>query len=136
VPPDEPPCECPDAGGHCARYGLDQAATHVLLCRTRPDYRAEWARRAVTRSLPVASTTAAHRAAVVTRPLPVVRVPCKNEGDVVEPCRGCGSEGRHVRECDVFGLATYVACGKVKDGKPIAVCQGCDSYVPDPTVGN
>ena len=62
--------------------------------------------------------------AALTRPLP-----CLHEGGVIEPCRGCHGDGRHVRECDRHGR-----CTRAEAGKGVAVCRTCADYRPDPAL--
>ncbi|HEY1189190.1 MAG TPA: hypothetical protein VGE74_16170 [Gemmata sp.] len=56
-------------------------------------------------------------------------LPCEHEGDVVEPCRTCAGEARHVRECDRHGR-----CTRTDAGKGVAVCAACPDYAPDPAL--
>lgn len=53
------------------------------------------------------------------------RLPCLNEGDVIQPCPN-GGEDRHIRECDSHGR-----CTRTEAGKRVAVCSDCADYIPD-----
>lgn len=53
----EPDCTCPGPG-FCPRYNIEQSAHHVHLCRTRPEYRAKWARQARDGAVPLPLATA------------------------------------------------------------------------------
>jgi len=41
----EPPCECPESGGLCPRYGIEQRPHHVRLCQSSNNERAKLRRR-------------------------------------------------------------------------------------------
>lgn len=50
---ESPACECPDSGGFCPRYVLNQSPHHVHLCRTSPAYQEKWARQKAEGRTPV-----------------------------------------------------------------------------------
>ncbi len=136
----EPECTC-EGAGHCPRYGLDQSAHHVHLCRTQPAYRELWAAR---KGLPVIATAVASPPAepmpvraptIRTRPLPVMNpvVKCYLEGEIVEECTGCKSNRlwNHVRECNHPDNDD----GRCKRGRTtgeIWSCQACPPVTPAP----
>ncbi|HEY1188881.1 MAG TPA: class I SAM-dependent methyltransferase [Gemmata sp.] len=74
--------------------------------------------------VPAPGAPSAARASPLARTLP-----CVHEGDVVEPCRTCAGEARHVRECDRHGR-----CTRTDAGKGVAVCATCGDYAPDPAL--
>lgn len=56
--------------------------------------------------------------------LPLLRARCAHEGRIITPCHSCGSEQRHVRDCELHGTCTRVAAGKEVD----RVCATCPDY--------
>lgn len=100
--------------GHGGAAGVSLADA----CATCPDYR------------PVAFARGRRRVA-----LPVLRPPCRWEGEVLEACTTCGgsaAEGRHVREC----LSDATEAGRCTRGRnagkdpDIASCLTCPGYAP------
>lgn len=60
-------------------------------------------------------------------PVPVRRaLPCVHEGNILERCHTCNSEGKHVRECDLYEKCTRdIVSAKVR------ACKGCKDYRPE-----
>ena len=75
------------------------------LYATDPKYRAYWD------GVPVAAVR--------------IRLPCVREGAVLESCKTCGGESKHVRDCDL-----HERCTRVSLGGPIRGCDACPDYRP------
>lgn len=68
---------------------------------------------------------AAHAGAGARTSLPLLKAaPCHYEGEILTPCRSCGSDLRHVRDCELHGSCTRVDAQKDVD----RVCATCPQY--------
>ncbi|HEY1186466.1 MAG TPA: hypothetical protein VGE74_02365 [Gemmata sp.] len=71
------------------------------------------------------------KAAPASLPL-LTSAPCVHEGRILAPCHSCGSDQRHVRDCELHGTCTRVAAGKDVD----RVCARCPQYTAPERAGD